>query len=75
MIQPILQIMNNFLCIYFNINLLYKMSGGRLITTGATFYRRGIPNSYKGFGLLTLNNYTVSNVKSNNFYFTNNTKN
>ena len=51
------------------------MSGGRLITTGATFYRRGIPNSYKGFGLLTLNNYTVSNVKSNNFYFTNNTKN
>jgi hypothetical protein len=42
---------------------------GKLITTSASFYRRGIPNSYTGFGLLTLNNFTISNVKQNNFYF------
>jgi hypothetical protein len=40
------------------------------MTTGATFYRRGIPNSYKGFGLLTMNNYTIANVKTNTFIFT-----
>jgi hypothetical protein len=42
---------------------------GKLITTSASFYRRGIPNSYRGFGLLTLNNYTVANVRQSNFYF------
>ena len=42
---------------------------GRLITTSASFYRRGIPNSYTGFGLLTLNNYTIANVRQNSFYF------
>jgi hypothetical protein len=42
---------------------------GKLITTSASFYRRGIPNSYTGFGLLTLNNYTIANVRQNSFYF------
>lgn len=48
---------------------------GKLITTSASFYRRGIPNSYTGFGLLTLNNFTISNVKQNNFYFNSPTTN
>lgn len=40
------------------------MAGGKLLTTGASFYRRGIPNSYRGFGLLVMKNYTIANVKS-----------
>ena len=39
------------------------MAGGRLLTTGASFYRRGIPNSYRGFGLLVMKNYTIANVR------------
>jgi hypothetical protein len=41
---------------------------GKLITTSASFYRRGIPNSYQGFGLLTLNNFTIFNVKQKPFF-------
>ena len=44
------------------------MSGGKLMTTGTTFYRRGIPNSFTGFGLLTTINYTVANVKQNSLF-------
>ena len=44
------------------------MAGGKLISTGATFYRRGIPNSFTGFGLLTTINYTVADVKQNSFF-------
>ena len=40
------------------------MAGGRLLTTGASFYRRGIPNSYRGFGLLVMKNYTIANVRT-----------
>ena len=46
---------------------------GKLITTSASFYRRGIPNSYKGFGLLTLNNFTIFNVKQKPFTFNSST--
>jgi len=31
------------------------------VRTSASFYRRGIPNSYSGFGLVTQNNFTVVN--------------
>jgi hypothetical protein len=44
------------------------MSGGKLITTGSTFYRRGIPNSFTGFGILTTINYTVANNKQNQIF-------
>jgi len=44
------------------------MSGGKLITTGSIFYRRGIPNSYTSFGVLTTINYTVANHKQNYIY-------
>jgi hypothetical protein len=44
------------------------MAGGKLVTTGATFYRRGVPNSFTGFGLLTTINYSVANVKQNNLF-------
>ena len=44
------------------------MSGGKLITTGSTFYRRGIPNSFTSFGILTTINYTVANNKQNQVY-------
>lgn len=43
------------------------MAGGRLITTGANFYRRGVPNSFTGFGILTTINYTVANNKQSYF--------
>jgi len=39
------------------------MSGGKLITTGHIFYRRGVPNSNTGFGVLTTINYNVANNK------------
>ena len=29
------------------------------VRTSASFYRRGIPNSYSTFGLITQNNFTV----------------
>ena len=45
------------------------MGGGRLITTSANFYRRGVPNNYTGFGVLTTINYTVANNKQ---YFSSN---
>ena len=41
------------------------MAGGKLINTSHIFYRRGIPNSDKGFGLLTTMNYFVANNKQN----------
>lgn len=46
------------------------MAGGKLLTTSATFYSRGIPKSFTGFGVLTTINYTVANNKQ--LYFKSN---
>lgn len=39
------------------------MAGGKLINTSHIFYRRGVPNTSTGFGVLTTINYTVANNK------------
>ena len=43
------------------------------VRTSASFYRRGIPNSYSGFGLVTQNNFTLVNpinkfIANTNFF-------
>jgi hypothetical protein len=37
------------------------------LTSSAIFYRRGIPNSYVGFGQVTLNNFQIGNTNISNF--------
>ena len=34
------------------------------VRTSAAFYRRGVPNSFKDFGLIATGNYTVINPTS-----------
>ena len=43
------------------------------VRTSASFYRRGVPNSYSGFGLVVQSNFTVVNpinkfIASTNFF-------
>ena len=43
----------------------YSSGKGR---TSAIFYRRGVPNSFTGFGVLTQGNYPIVQPQSKVFY-------